>query len=130
MLSRTTLARLHSASQQLLIAGRVTTGAKAFRGAAATHAGAGASAALAGHDVLTAAGSSDRRFGDGAAVAALKGAALLDPAAPLTCPAALLLDVAGDDCADARPSFASCLLTLGIHKLMRGLPLLSGFSSS
>lgn len=106
MLSRTTLARLHSASQQLLIAGRVTTGAKAFRGAAATHAGAGAGAALAGHDVLAAAGSSDRRFGDGAAVAALKGAALLDPAAPLRCPAALLLDVAGDR-ADTRPLCAA-----------------------
>jgi hypothetical protein len=96
VLSRTTLARLHSASQQLLIAGRVTTGAKALRGPAATHAGAGAGATLAGHDVLAAAGSSDRRFGDGAAVAALKGASLLDPAAPLRCPAALLLDVAGD----------------------------------
>ena len=88
VLRRTTLSRLQSAGQQLLLSGRATTGAMRLKGAA----GAG------GHDVLALAGSSgdsSRRFGDSAAVAALKGAAVLDPVAPLRCPAALLLDVRG-----------------------------------
>lgn len=90
MLRKSTLSRLQSAGQQLLLAGRATTGALRLKGAAV---GGG------GHDVLALAGGSSsdgsRRFGDRAAVAALKGAAMLDPVAPLRCPAALLLDVKG-----------------------------------
>lgn len=89
VLRKPTLTRLQAAGQQLLLAGRATTGAMRSKAAA----GCGG-----GHDVLAlAAGSSDgsRRFGDRAAVAALKGAAMLDPVAPLKCPAALLLDVKG-----------------------------------
>jgi hypothetical protein len=95
VLSKTTLARLQSAGRQFLLAGRATTGPKPFRGAAA--AGTGAGATFARHDVLAVVGAGDasRRFGDSAAVAALKGAVQLDPAAPLRCPAALLLNVAG-----------------------------------
>lgn len=105
VLRKTTLARLQSAGQQLLLAGRATTGPKAFRGAAGTSPGVGLSGVFAGQDVLAAADSSDssRRFGDSAAVAALKGLALLDPAAPLRCPAALLMNVAGKHAAHCLP---------------------------
>lgn len=59
---------------------------------------------LAGQDVLLSAAvgvggdsssGSHRRFADSAAVAALKDAAVVDPVAPLRCPAALMLDIAG-----------------------------------
>lgn len=79
VLAKTTLARLQSAGQQLLLTGRATTGGKLLAGAAA----AGGSS------------SSSSKLADTASAAALKGAVLLDPVAPFRCPAALLLDVAG-----------------------------------
>jgi hypothetical protein len=80
VLAKTMLARLQSAGQQLLLTGRATTGGKLLGGAAA----AGGNS-----------GSGSTKIADTASVAALKGAALLDPVAPFRCQAALLLDVAG-----------------------------------
>ncbi|KAF8055094.1 SYT1 [Scenedesmus sp. PABB004] len=90
----TTLARLHLAAQRVPQAGRPTTVRKPLVAAAGEHGGA----AGAG---LHADGGAAAEPVDGAAVAALRAAAAVDAAAPVRCPAALLLEVA-DECQQLR----------------------------
>jgi len=98
VLTRSTVSRMQAAGRQLVLTGRATTGGKPLQGPAG---GSIAPLILAGQEVPSGTGasssssSSSRKYGDNAAVAALQGAMLLDPLAPVRCPAALMLDISG-----------------------------------
>lgn len=103
---------MQAAGRQLVLTGRATTGGKPLQGPAA---GSIAPLVLAGHEMPSGAGaSSSRKYGDNAAVAALQGAMLLDPLAPVRCPAVLMLDISGAGLLRANMDCFACGLHTGI----------------